>query len=122
MRSKDARLQKCDEENELMRKRIIELEGRFDDVESQTRTKNVILSGKALNGLANDNLSNSVIQLLRNKVQYELVPDNILTAYRIGVRPPMQTADSRGLMLKLRDVSSKRDTQSSQRVFTTMTT
>ena len=66
---KDARLQKCEEENELLRKRIIELEGRFDDVESQTRTKKVILSGKALNGLVNDDLSNSVIQLSRNKVQ-----------------------------------------------------
>ena len=109
VRAKDTRLEKCERENEILRKKLNELEGRMDDMEIQGRSKNIIISGKTVNNLENDNLSQSAVQLLRSKIRYELSPSNIVSVYRIGAKSSVQSPDHRRLMLKLRDESTKLD-------------
>ena len=109
VRSRDVRLEQCEEENKMLKKKLNELEGRFDDLETKNRCKNLIISGRTLGSLANDNLPLSAIQLLRSKIQYEHSSVNILSAYRVGARSSVQSPDLRSLMLKLRDEDTKRD-------------
>ena len=116
VRVRDARLERCEQDNAGLKKKVNELEGRLDEVETRNRASNLIISGKTLSGLSNDNLSHSVTQLLRNKIQYELSPNNIVSAYRIGSRPPAQSPDHRNVMLKLHEGSVKRDIQSACRI------
>ena len=109
VRIRDVRLEKCEEENKILKRKLTDLESRLDDVENQNRDKNLIISGGTLTSLSDNNLSFSVIQLFRQKIQYELSPDKIQAAYRVGVRSSVQSPDSRNLMLKLNDEGIKQD-------------
>ena len=107
--AKTARLEKCEEENKVLREKLVKLEAHVDDVETQYRNKNLVISGKKLAGLSGDNLANSAVQLLRQHVQYELSPEKIVSVYRLGARPQGQTPDKRSFILKLKDEDTKRD-------------
>ena len=115
MRLKDDKLERCELDNASLRRKVHELEGRLDEVETHKRSSNLVISGNALSGLSNDNLSNSVAQLLRREIKYELSSSNILSVYRIGNKPAVQSPDHRSLMLKLHDDGIKRDIQSACR-------
>ena len=59
-----------------------------------------------------DNLGNfiqSVVELFRNKVNYEQSPQNIVTAHRTGPRNASQAPDKRNIIIKLRDDKLKKD-------------
>ena len=109
MEVKNDRLQKCEEENVSLRERVASLESQVEDIESRNRCKNLILSGKVLSELSNDNLTNSCVHLLRQKTQYSISPENVQSIYRIGARPAGQSPDCRNLLIKLRDEDIKRD-------------
>ena len=106
---KNARLSKCEEENRDLRGRVEEMESRLDDVESQGRCKNVIISGGVLADLPDGNLTEFCIQLLRQRVQYNLPNTEVLSSYSIGKKPTGQSPDTRNLMLELRDSRTKSD-------------
>ena len=78
-------MERCEQYNTAHRKRVNELEGRLGEIEAHNRGCNVILSGKTLSGLSSDNHRNSVAQLLRSKIIYELSHHEILSNYRIRI-------------------------------------
>ena len=43
---KNARLEKCEEDNRSLKEKVANLESQLEDIEAQNRDKNVILSGK----------------------------------------------------------------------------
>ena len=67
MRDRDARLKRCELDNAAIRRKVYELEGYLDKVETHNRNSNLIISGRTLSCLSNDNLSNSVTRILRVK-------------------------------------------------------
>ena len=60
-------------------------------------------------GISSENLTESCVQLLRHKVNYNLQAEKVLSVYRLGTRPIGQSPDKRSLMLKLRDESITTD-------------
>ena len=107
VRAKDVRLERCEEENKILKKKITDLESRFDDIENRNRSNNLILSGKALNSFSNENLSHSVIQFFHQKMKHVVSPESILSAYRLGTKSSAQSPDGRSLLVKLRDEDTK---------------
>ena len=81
----------------------------MDDIESQSRSNNLIISGGVLIGMSSDKISQSFVQLFKQKVGVELPHENILSSYRIGAKKLGQAPDSRKLLIKLRDGDTKRD-------------
>ena len=84
------------------------LEECLDDLESHNRGKNLVLSG-TVPSKDSDNLSQSVIDLLKTKVNYVLPPDSIVSIYRIGPNNASQFPNMRNMMIKLRDRATKKD-------------
>ena len=68
------------------------------------------MSGERLNNIQPTvDTRNGIIQELRSTLQYELPLDDILSAHRIGTKPPAQHPDKRKILLKLSNYSLKSD-------------
>ena len=99
---------RLEDENSILKNKLSKLEEHLDDIESQNCSNNLIISGKFQTALLNDSLPHSVLQLLRNKVNYELPLENIISVYRIGSKSSAQSPDNRNIILKMLDADSKR--------------
>ena len=65
----ETRFTKCEQENAKVKRKVVELEERIEDLESVHRRDNVILSGSSLLGIPPaDDCSGSVIELLQRSV------------------------------------------------------
>ena len=115
MKIKSERLEKCEGENRVLREKVAKLESKLDDVKSQHRNKNLIISGNLHSHITGDNVPQAFVQFLHRELRYELPPSNIVAAYRIGARLPGQSVDNRSVMLKLRDDETKKDVKSAFR-------
>ena len=111
---KNNRLEELEKENIDLRGSVTKLEERLDALESLGRGSNFVLSGATLPENAS-NLPQNVVELLRTAVQYQLPPQSIISAYRIGPRSATQSPDKRNVMIKLRDRETKRDIMSAFR-------
>ena len=103
LRQRDEKIERLVRENEELRDRLVKIERQQDDREAQYRCNNVVFSGGSLSSVTADIPTQGIIELLRDKVQYDLSPDNILSAYRLGARSSTQSEDSRRIMVRLRD-------------------
>ena len=103
LRVRDEKMEGLMRENEELKAKLLRIERQQDDQDAQYRRNNLILSGSALASVTADVPAQGVIELLRNKIQYDLPRDNIISAYSLGVRPPVQSEDNRMLMVKLRE-------------------
>ena len=108
MKSKDDKLDTLTQENINLKSKLAKLEERLDDIESGSRSANLILSGEEVSTLSGDT-KQAVTELFRRKMLYELASENILAAYRIGSRPQSQASDSRKVMVKFRDRAIRDD-------------
>lgn len=111
---KNEQLERCERENGELRCELAKLEERMDSLESHSRGSNMVLSGAVLPDNPG-NLTQSVFELLRNKVRYELSPHSILSVYRTGPKNVSQSPDNGKLMIKLRDQEVKKDIMSAFR-------
>ena len=72
------------------------------------RSGNLILSGTGLHA-GSESLAKNFVDLLKDRVKYELSSHNILSVYRVGPGNFSQSPDKRNLMIKLRDLGLPRD-------------
>ena len=109
LKIKTERLELAEQENTALRSRLSKLEDRVEFLETKERGSNLILSGKALSSLNNDNLIQSATVFLKKTMNYELNSDKIATASRLGPKPTTQAADTRKLMIGFRDKGDRND-------------
>ena len=100
---RDDQLEQLRRENQELKSKVQIIEQRLDHPETVNRSNNFVLSGSSLESISSDIPARGVIDLLRNKIQYELAQDNIISAYKLGSRSLAQSKESRKLMVKLRD-------------------
>ena len=109
IREKDEKISHLETENRELKNKIQKIEQRQDDLETQTRANNIVLSGDAVSSVKTDIPAQGVIELLSEKLQYSLSPENIIIAFRIGTKLNSQSGDNRRFMIKLCDPGLKND-------------
>lgn len=115
--SVDARLEELEgrltdaiRKNTKLEVRLANLEDRLDTLETANRRTNLVLSGEAVSKVSpTDNLRDSVTNLLKSTVQYELKASELSSLFRLGKKPPPQSPDRRSILLNLQDEDTKRD-------------
>ena len=106
----EAQIEKYEQENNLLKQKLSKIEERIDSLESDSRVRNLVLSGKAdSNASQSENPLDTVLHLFKQNLQCEL------PANSIGNKPPNQSPDKRSLMVKLHNYESKRYIQAACR-------
>ena len=114
LKVKDEKLQQVEQENIALKAKLLKLEERIDNIESAGRSTNILFSGSALSSISSD-CKTSIIDMLKNKMQYKLTPEKLVDAYRLGSRPLTQCPDNRNLMVRFHDRSVRDDVLSACR-------
>lgn len=117
LRDLEAKLKKRDEKIDMLEQQITTLKSknldlceRMDDLESLERRDMLVLSDDSVPPTtAGENTARVAIDILKLKLNYELKPDDLLTAFRIGKKTINQTVDKRSIVVKLRDRDMKHD-------------
>ena len=83
----------------------------MDDQEAVHRGDSHILSGSEVQPVASsgENLATLFSNLFKNKVNYDLSPEKIVSAHRLGAKPNTQLSDKRKIPFKLSDRDLKQD-------------
>lgn len=107
---RDREVQQLKDEVTSLKNDLGEMTERLEDLESQGRSDNIIISGGALpETKAGENPVEVSSSVLRDKLKYICHPDEIVDAYRVGKRSSTQVPDRRSLVMKLRSRDVKRD-------------
>ena len=110
MDERDSRLERVEKENALLKQRMAKMAEKLDEADMVSHRSNLIMSSRELSKLEpGGNPVEEIVRLLKRKVNYQLSPTSILSAYRIGVKPSNQSPDSRNIMLKLTNSEAKMD-------------
>ena len=76
----------------------------MEHLEMHNRRNNLVLSGHQLQTISpHTDLRQSVVELLRTKVNVAVSPERLLGVHRLGAKPANQSSDSRNLLVKLAD-------------------
>ena len=112
LKVKTERLDTVEQENVNLKAKIMKIEDRIEFLETRDRCNNLILSGGALSTLNEGSNVQSVSDFLRQHLQYELNPNRVTSAFRLGPRPSSQSADTRRLMIRFRNIEDRDDLMS----------
>lgn len=94
----------------IMSEEMKKLNSRIDDIESEQRSSTVIISGsKVPSVIHGEDTSRVACDLIKRELKYELHPDKVSIAYRIGKKPNTQSPDNRNILLKVRSRDDKQD-------------
>ena len=108
--ARDKLISSLQDDNAALRSDIQRLEGRLEDVEAYQRRNDVIVSGDVVTNIQPGvDIRQGILQELRNTLRIDLSSDNIVSAHRIGNKPPVQHPDKRKVLIKLSNYSIKSD-------------
>ena len=97
-------------ENTILKQDMCRMEERVENLEMQERRNDVIISGAALpSRRVGETMSQVVIDMLKQNMNYNLPKDNVLNAYRMGGKPNHQMAKNGTILVKLCSDSCKKD-------------
>lgn len=98
---KDVKIDQLEQENLILKRDILELGNRVDDLESDKMKNTLILSGEKLpKGENGESTAQVVCDVLQRHVNYILPVSDISSAYRIGKKSSTQNPDSRPIAVK----------------------
>ena len=99
---RDRKIERMDGEIVQLRKKVSILEAKVDDSDAYERKDTAIISGKAVPPVQNDeNCSELVCKLVKDKLNYVITPTDISVAHRLGEKKSSQGVDRRDLIVKL---------------------
>ena len=99
---KDAEVDKLTTDVVNLKKKIMLLENKLEDTESYERSDTVVLSGSDIPPATdNEDTSQVVSTLMKDKVGYFLRPAEISVAHRLGPKAKSQAPDKRNIIVKL---------------------
>ena len=108
--AKDRLIEKLQSENEKLKIDFQQLERRVDDLEMESRQNDIIISGKDMSPVTTgEDTRSAAIDLLRNKVKYNLRLEDVVSARRLGRKPLTQALDRRSILLTLGNNELKND-------------
>jgi hypothetical protein len=94
----------------MLKNTVARLEDRIDDSDAYERRDTLIFSGDAVpDTLQEENCSNIVLKLVKDKLLLTLSPGDISTAHRLGRKPVAQGPDRRRIVAKLCRRDTKRE-------------
>ena len=109
-REQDARIDRLGEENTFLRQKLEKLENKIDDNEAYERKDTVIISGKAIPPVSNDeNCLMLTCQIIKDNVNYIVSPTDISVVHRLGEKKISQGPDRRDIIVKFCRRNTKQD-------------
>jgi hypothetical protein len=110
LQEKNERIEKLEREVTTLKSSIGKFEERVDDAESMQRRDDIIISGDDVPCVVdNENCPKVACNLIKEKLQVNIKLSNVMSATRIGKKPPTQKPDKRNLLVKFSDSATKSD-------------
>ena len=109
LRGKSERLEMIEEENVKLKAKLIAMKNRLDSLETRDLCNNLKVSGPSLSTSGEGNTILATISLFKQKMQCELNPDQVISAYRVSSKSLSQATDSREIMIRFRDRRDRYD-------------
>ena len=101
LETKNAKIEKLEQEVVNLRRNVITLEDRIEDNDAYERRDTVIISGTEVPAVRDDEIPAVVTcNLLKDKVGLVIQPEDVSVAHRLGRKPLNQTTDRRNIIIK----------------------
>lgn len=107
LHSKNKQIEILTKDVEVLQGRVCALEERVEDAEAYERRDTLVMSGKNIPPVMQDeNCVSLMCNILKNKLKLNISPSDFSTAHRVGSKPNTQQVDNRSIIMKLcrRDV------------------
>ena len=116
LQEKDVRINQLESDLKSIKSYVKKFEEKCDDVESNDRKNDIIISGGDLPIVSeNENSSNVARDVIKKKLNVIVRPTDVVNAYRLGKKPSTQQPDRRNLLVKLSKGDIKQDLYSACR-------
>jgi hypothetical protein len=107
---KDVIIGQLESQVEVLKVEVSTLTERLEDVEAQSRSDSIIISGSALPECkAGENSFSVTANIIKNSLNYNLPPNMVGTAYRLGRKTLSQSPDKRNILVKLNNKDIRND-------------
>ena len=108
--AKDEKIEHLERENATLKRDLNGVLERVDNLEVDGRQCDIILSGDSVPvGAVGENTSGVASTVLKTMLKYNLRPDSICSAYRLGKPPSIERPDRRNILLRLSSEKEKDD-------------
>lgn len=99
--SKNEEIKSLRSEVASLNKEVAELKNRIDENDAYERRDTLIFSGSSIPSAQTGEIcSNSLVNLLRDKIKINISPNEISVVHRLGAKPAAQTDDKRPIIAK----------------------
>lgn len=107
---RDVKIDELDKKIEVLEQRMSnmnksnnEIKEQLEDLETNKRLNTAIISGKGVPVvLTGEDVRSVVKDVMKRHVNYELAPDSVTAAYRVGKKPINQAPDKRSILVEFR--------------------
>lgn len=110
MAEKDVQIENLSKNVKELERKLEDIEEKFEDCEATTRINSIVISGDNLPPVSQGEIPVNVAQsIILNKCKLNLQPSDVVSAFRLGVKPRTQGPDRRSLLVNFSNTEAKRN-------------